>query len=268
MKRILLCCFAIVLTSNIGRSQTEVTFYTSMGDFVVETYDTLQPITAGNFIDLVNAKFYDEIIFHRVVEDFVVQGGDPLGTGFGGPGYSIPDEFDPETSNTQRTVAMANSGPDTGGSQFFFNLVNNSFLDDDHPVFGEVISGWEIVQDIGMVPTVDNKPVTDVVMDSVRVTVRGPHVGILTQKINTINLSIYPIPTKEKITIDLGDDFKVDGNYSIKITNVLGETIYNGLMTKNQSTIDISNICPAGIYFVNVTNDELSSSATRTIVIE
>ncbi len=136
MKKILIFCLAIAfaLTTKISYAQTEVTFYTSMGTFVAEMYDTLQPITVGNFVSLVNAKFYDGIIFHRVINNFMIQGGDPTGTGYGGPGYTIPDEFDPLASNVQKALAMANSGPNTGGSQFFINLVNNLYLDPNYPV--------------------------------------------------------------------------------------------------------------------------------------
>ena len=153
MKKVIFLSFVISLTTNISRAQTEVTFYTNMGDFVVEMYDTLQPITAGNFIDLVNAEFYDGIIYHRVISGFMIQGGDPLGTGFGGPGYSIPDEFDPLTSNVQKAISMANSGPNTAGSQFFINLAHNLNLDTDYPVFGIVTSNFSVVQSIGLVAT-------------------------------------------------------------------------------------------------------------------
>ena len=178
MKKILL---SIVFTLSIAGSlsaQTIVTFYTTLGSFEVELYDTLQPITAGNFKTLVNAKFYDGVIFHRIISNFVIQGGDPTGTGTGGPGYSIPDEFDSTLSNIKKTLSMANSGPNTGGSQFFINTKNNTFLDFDkppltskHPVFGIVISGWDTVEMIESVQVNgNNRPLTDVVMDSIRVT--------------------------------------------------------------------------------------------------
>jgi len=112
------------------------------------------------------------VIFHRVIPGFMIQGGDPTGTGMGGPGYKIDDEFVAGHSNIRGTIAMANSGPNSGGSQFFINLVDNSFLDYDkqpltskHPVFGEVVEGMDVVDAIGSVPTgVGYKPVEDVVI--------------------------------------------------------------------------------------------------------
>ena len=111
-------------------SQTEVTFYTNQGDFVVELYDSLMPITTTNFINLVNSKGYDGKEFYRVIDNFVVQGGYRTGLP-----PNIPDEFDSTgvLSNIQWTISMANAGPNTGSSEFFINLVNNTFLDYDKP---------------------------------------------------------------------------------------------------------------------------------------
>ena len=154
----------------------EIMFYTSKGNFVVQLEDKLVPITCTNFMTLVNQKYYDGITFHRVVQNFIVQGGDPTGTGTGGPGYTIVDEFNDGLSNVEKTISMANSGPNTGGSQFFFNMTDNEFLDfnespstSKHPVFGKVISGWDKVQTISNVPVnPSDKPITDVVIDSIR----------------------------------------------------------------------------------------------------
>ena len=159
------------------QAQTRVIFYTNYGEFEVEMYDSLAPITSGNFLDLVSQGYYDGVIFHRVIDNFMIQGGDPTGTGSGGPGYSIEDEFHPDLSNVQKTISMANSGPNTGGSQFFINLVNNTYLDynkppftSKHPVFGIVVRNFEVVQTIGKVQTGSgNRPVDSVVMDSVRI---------------------------------------------------------------------------------------------------
>lgn len=111
------------------------------------------PVTAGNFETLVNKGYYNNVIFHRVIPGFMLQGGDPTGTGRGGPGYMIKDEFGPANRNNRGTVAMANSGPNTGGSQFFINLVDNNYLDIKHPVFGQVVEGMDVVDKIGKVPT-------------------------------------------------------------------------------------------------------------------
>jgi len=134
---------------------------TNMGDIKIELYDDM-PITAGNFKKLVEEGFYDGIIFHRVIEGFMIQGGDPKGTGTGGPGYTIDDEFKGRKNN-RGTLSMANSGPNTGGSQFFINLVNNNYLDSKHPVFGEVVNGMDVVDKIAKVKTSGgNRPVKEV----------------------------------------------------------------------------------------------------------
>lgn len=183
MKHILPFIFALLFTSSLV-AQTQVRVYTTMGDFLLEMSDSLTPITSGNFIDLADSGYYDGVIFHRVIDNFMIQGGDPTGTGSGGPGYSIPDEFDSTgtLSNIQKSISMANAGPNTGGSQFFINLVNNTYLDYDkapftsaHPVFGMVIENFDVVQDIGATPVNgQNRPLTDVIMDSVRVLKADP----------------------------------------------------------------------------------------------
>lgn len=268
MKKILLFSFATLLTIKVVIAQSEVTFYTSLGDFVVETYDTLQPITAGNFIDLVNAEFYDGIIFHRVIPGFVIQGGDPLGTGYGGPGYTIPDEFDPLTSNVQKALSMANAGPNTGGSQFFINLVDNLFLDADYPVFGIVISNFSVVEEISLVPTNnDDKPLTDVVMDSLRVTHTEP-LGINDRDPQTLYLSVFPNPTDEQITISLGDKFTFGNEFVLKVINVLGETIYSEPLYQKQTSINISAIAPKGIYFVNVMDKRSNLRGVKKVILQ
>ncbi|MDH7593175.1 MAG: peptidylprolyl isomerase [Methanomicrobiales archaeon] len=131
---------------------TNVRLTTTMGNIVIRLRPDM-PLTAGNFEKLVRKGFYDHTIFHRVIDRFMIQGGDPTGTGRGGPGYMIKDEFTRTNRNARGTVAMANAGPNTGGSQFFINLVDNHHLDRNHPVFGEVIEGMEVVEAIGKVPT-------------------------------------------------------------------------------------------------------------------
>lgn len=136
---------------------------TTMGDIKIELYDDM-PITTGNFKKLVQQGVYDDTIFHRVIDGFMIQGGDPTGTGYGDPTIpTIPDEFTDHNRNDRGTIAMANAGPDTGSSQFFINLVNNNHLDTEHPVFGKVIEGMDIVDTIAKVETDENdKPLQDV----------------------------------------------------------------------------------------------------------
>lgn len=144
----------IVGYMTIQSDNTNVLFETSKGNITIELYSN-SPITAGNFEKLVREGFYNGVIFHRVIPGFMVQGGDPTGTGTGGPGYSIADEFIKGNTNKRGTLSMANSGPNSGGSQFFINVNDNTFLDFDqepsaskHPVFGEVISGMDVVDEI------------------------------------------------------------------------------------------------------------------------
>jgi len=145
------------------KENTKVLLETNVGNIKIELYSNDMPITAGNFEKLVKNKFYDGIIFHRVIKDFMIQGGDPTGTGMSGPGYTIKDEFAKNNKNDRGTISMANAGPNTGGSQFFINLVNNNYLDAKHPVFGKVIDGMDIVDKIGNVKTgLNDKPVQEV----------------------------------------------------------------------------------------------------------
>src|SRR3989344_3939657 len=136
---------------NMGKNKT-VILETNMGNITIEL-DSDMPVTAGNFEKLVNEGFYDGVIFHRVIAGFMIQGGDPTGTGRGGPGYNIKDEFTSHNKNDRGTISMANAGPNTGGSQFFINLVDNNFLDSKHPVFGTVVEGMDVVDSIGKIET-------------------------------------------------------------------------------------------------------------------
>lgn len=146
-------------------------FQTSKGDFKIELFEDKAPITARNFINLVNKKFYDGLIFHRVIADFMIQGGDPKGNGTGGPGYVIPDEFNPALKHSGPGIlSMANAGPNTGGSQFFITLVATPWLDNHHTVFGKIIEGLDVVQAIGKVKTgAQDKPVEDVVVKQITI---------------------------------------------------------------------------------------------------
>ncbi|MBD3318672.1 peptidylprolyl isomerase [Candidatus Woesearchaeota archaeon] len=140
----------------------KVKLETSMGDIVIVLAPDM-PLTAGNFKSLVEKGFYDGVIFHRVIDGFMIQGGDPTGTGMGGPGYTIKDEFTDHNKNDRGTLSMANAGPNTGGSQFFINLVNNNYLDDKHPVFGHVVEGMDVVDKIAKVQTdQSDRPVQEV----------------------------------------------------------------------------------------------------------
>ena len=131
---------------------TTVLLQTTMGEVKIELFDETMPLTAGNFRKLVEKGFYNGTTFHRVIPNFMIQGGDPEGTGMGGPGYAIKDEFAKENRNARGTISMANAGPNTGGSQFFINTVDNGRLDTKHPVFGRVVSGMDVVDAISRTP--------------------------------------------------------------------------------------------------------------------
>ena len=163
-------------------------FATTEGSFKVRLFDQEAPDTVANFVGLAegtkewthpgtrekmtNTPFYDGIIFHRIIKDFMIQGGDPLGQGIGGPGYKFKDEFHPSLRHSKAGIlSMANAGPNTNGSQFFITLGPKPHLDNRHAVFGEVVEGMDIVRRIGSTPTGrQDRPVKDVVINSVKIT--------------------------------------------------------------------------------------------------
>lgn len=160
------------MTGNVVNEsgKTRVLLTTTEGDIIIELADNM-PITTGNFIKLVEEGFYDGVIFHRVIDGFMIQGGDPQGTGTGGPGYTIEDEFVEGSTNVRGSISMANTGrPNSGGSQFFINLVDNTFLDWDkppasskHPAFGVVVEGMDVVDAIGKTQVgAGDKPVKEI----------------------------------------------------------------------------------------------------------
>jgi len=146
-------------------------FVTSKGDFRLELFEDKAPSTTGNFIQLAESGFYNGLIFHRVIDGFMIQGGCPQGSGMGGPGYQIDDEFHPELKHDGPGIlSMANAGPNTGGSQFFITLVPTPHLDNRHAVFGQIVEGMDVVSAIGQVQTgARDRPVENVVMQSVTI---------------------------------------------------------------------------------------------------
>ncbi|EMA46645.1 peptidylprolyl isomerase [Halococcus saccharolyticus] len=163
---------------------TNATLHTNRGDIEVELHDERAPRTVENFVglatgdqewedngDTVEKPLYDDVAFHRVIEGFMIQGGDPDESGRGGPGYTFDDEFHDELRHDSAgTLSMANSGPDTNGSQFFITLDAQSHLDDRHAVFGEVTDGMDVVREIGAVPTdANDQPQEEVVLESVEI---------------------------------------------------------------------------------------------------
>jgi peptidyl-prolyl cis-trans isomerase A (cyclophilin A) len=161
-------------------------FVTTEGNFTIRLFDQDAPTTVENFVGLaegtkdwtdprtnqkVKQPYYDGTIFHRVIDGFMIQGGDPLGQGIGGPGYNFADEFTPKLRHSKAGIlSMANRGPNTNGGQFFITLGPTPHLDDRHTVFGEVVEGLDVVQKIGKTRTGDrDRPVTDVVIQQVKI---------------------------------------------------------------------------------------------------
>ncbi len=161
-------------------------FTTSLGAFTIRLFDEDAPNTVANFVGLaegtkefvdpktrqkVTRPFYDGLIFHRVIDGFMIQGGCPAGQGTGGPGYTFEDEFSPKLKHRGAGVlSMANSGPNTNGSQFFITLAATPWLDNRHSVFGEVVDGLDVIKKIGIAPTRNDRPVTPITIDSVKIT--------------------------------------------------------------------------------------------------
>lgn len=162
------------VTAGTPNEKTFAKFETSKGDFTIQLFTERVPLTANNFIKLAQKGFYDGLIFHRVIDGFMIQGGDPDGTGAGGPGYSINDEFHADLKHDSAgIVSMANAGPNTGGSQFFITLDKTPWLDKKHAVFGKVTEGLDVVRAIGKVATGQNdRPLEKVVIRKVTIEVR------------------------------------------------------------------------------------------------
>ena len=162
-------------------------FTTSEGSFTVRLFEDVAPATVANFVGLaegtkewtdptsgqkVKRPYYDGLVFHRVIEGFMIQGGDPLGTGTGGPGYKFADEFSPKARHGKAGIlSMANSGPNTNGGQFFITLAATPWLDNKHSVFGEVVDGLDVIKKIGSTPTSKpgDRPVKPITVQSVTI---------------------------------------------------------------------------------------------------
>ncbi len=158
----------------VDNTITKATFKTNLGDITIELYTEDAPNTVANFVKLAGEGFYDGIKFHRVIKGFMIQSGDPLSKvegaawGTGGPGYQFADEIHTNNKNNKYTLAMANSGPNTNGSQFFINTNDNNFLDSKHTVFGKVVSGTDTVDKIENTATGDgDRPIEPVIIESI-----------------------------------------------------------------------------------------------------
>ncbi|MCH5149649.1 MAG: peptidylprolyl isomerase [Spirochaetales bacterium] len=177
-------------TPNIKENGMFAVFNTNMGSFTCQLFYDKVPVTVGNFValaegnmeftdpktnDKIKKKYYDGLIFHRIIDSFMIQGGDILGTGYGGPGYSFIDEFDSSLKHdSEGILSMANAGPDTNGSQFFITLVPTPHLDGRHTVFGKVVDGMDVVREIGKVKVDQNdRPFKEVFIKNIEIVRKG-----------------------------------------------------------------------------------------------
>lgn len=249
MRKLLHFCLLLagLYFTNNAKAQSEATFYTSMGSFTVDLTDTLTPVTVDSFIARVSEKFYDGLIFHRVIDGFMIQGGDPNGDGTGGPGYTIPDEFHTTLKNTIGSLAMANAGPNTGGCQFYINLVYNGHLNNKHTVFGKTTANFTVVQDIGKTPVdANDKPLTDVVIDSIRIT---RHPASIKDRNSGMSVNVYPNPGNGIFNIDLPEL-----STEIAIWNIRGQIVHTSAAT-GKTRLDLSGL-PSGLYSIRLSNKQ------------
>ena len=161
----------LVMASAAAGPKPKAVIETSKGRIVVELYPDQAPKTVANFVKLAKQGFYNGIIFHRVIPGFMIQTGDPTGTGRGGPGYTFADEFSPSLRHdSPGTLSMANAGPNTNGSQFFITLAATQWLDGKHTIFGRVIEGQSVVEQIGAASrNAQDRPLTDIKMTQVTI---------------------------------------------------------------------------------------------------
>ncbi|HOD53599.1 MAG TPA: peptidylprolyl isomerase [Candidatus Cloacimonadota bacterium] len=221
MKKVwIIICIMMILMPFSLHARRFARWYTSMGQFTAVIRNDIMPITGNNFIELAQTYFYDNLVFHRVVEGFVIQDGCPNGTGTGGPGYTIPDEYSPLIlHDAPGVLAMAKtSQPNSAGSQYYITLDAFPHLDGNYAAFGKVIDGMSVVFDISHVPVNANShPLVDVVIDSLR---------ILGLEINSIS------PADTVLTTQVSNDLSffvdaydvnqfVDANYEWYIDNEL-----------------------------------------------
>ncbi len=243
MKRTLIVLILFIVINALF-AQTQVEWQTSMGNFRAELREDLVPGIAGNFIDLANSGFYNDLIFHRVISGFMIQDGCPLGTGYGGPGYTIPDEFHPDlVHDVPGVLSMANSGPNTNGSQYFITVAPTSWLDNAHSVFGHIIEGMDVVFAISEVETDSNdKPIVDVEIYSVTV----------------IDISINHLqPAEESFTVDVDElvNFMALA-FSVNHTLTMSWYVDDVLVSEGVSLFDFSHSFEAeGEYVVKVVFD-------------
>ena len=237
---------------------------TDRGTLEFLLYKSVAPITVANFVNLATRGYYDGLSFHRVIDDFMAQGGDPFGDGSGGPGYTIQDEFIPGLSNVQGTISMANTGqPNSGGSQFFINLVNNTGLDWDkspftskHPVFGHVVENFNVVELIGLVDVnASDRPTEDVVINSLRVT---PTLSVESKTL-PIKLQVFPNPvtSESKLKVEMESAQAID----LKLFDLQGKLLNDVHFDQAPSSFefqlaDLVDALPSNLYIIEMSAED------------
>lgn len=260
--------YALVLIIGISinaqtSAQTVVQWNTSMGEFRAQLREDLVPATAQNFIDLTNQEFYNDLLFHRVISGFMIQDGCPDGTGYGGPGYTFDDEFHPDLRHDEPGIlSMANSGPNTNGSQYFITVAPTAWLDDVHAVFGKIIDGMEVVYAISEVATnASNRPLVDVDIYSISVVDGDPIIDLLTPVDGGIwNASAENYITWESAFIaDVHIEFSSDNGVSW--TDIVASSSANTRafeweapgVVSNECLIKISDVAHPEVFSINET---------------
>jgi|GEM_PF-1208319 len=274
---------------NLYSAQLEVVFNTEKGEIRIELFGDKAPLTVSNFVNLAGRGFYDGLNFHRVVANFMIQGGDPLGNGFGGPGYSFEDEFDPALKHDGPGIlSMANAGANTNGSQFFITHLATPGLNNKHSVFGRVIEGQDIVNSIE-----ENDIIFDlkiygkvyVEMENLQDKIDTWN-GILDNKFsslkpakpisdyplplsvddNIIGLEIFPNPVLDYLNISIKNNQY--NSYHLQLYDVYGREIFRQDLTNSANNLAEINFSEygKGIYTLAIKNDRGKTLSTRKII--
>jgi peptidyl-prolyl cis-trans isomerase B (cyclophilin B) len=284
MKYFFTVLLLLFIAIGLKSQQLQITMKTDKGDIRLELYGDKTPITCANFVNLAGRGYFDGLNFHRVIANFMIQGGDPLGDGTGGPGYKFEDEFHPDLRHTDPgTLSMANAGPNTNGSQFFITHIKTAWLDEVHTVFGKVLEGQDVVNLIAQYDKIIEVTVQGAVyqeMMNVQERVDGwnatldnyfPNLKVAkpledyptpisSVRNDIVNFVIYPNPSSDFIYLEL----EKISLFSVKIVDLLSENVYsaNKLNTKK---INISSF-KSGIYFVEVRSKDGKIIRTQKIV--
>lgn len=258
---IILISFGIIASEQVQAAEDDprVILETNLGDITIELFMDECPVTAGNFMTLSEDGFYKGIIFHRVIPDFMIQGGDPSGDGTGGPGYTIPDEASAlSLHHTYGAVSMANSGPNTAGSQFFIVVdeTGRGYLDGQHAVFGQVVEGMEVAVAISEVPTdSSDKPSNDVIIEKVTLPDHEAPVVVL----------------KGRIETKKGSTVRLDGSDSTDDVGIINWTWAvpdGGTVIYLYGSIQDYKFNDEGKYDVTLTvRDAVGNTATDTVIV-